>query len=312
LAEELARLVPGRLERGDDRLLRALLAGYPDRVARRREPGSVRLALASGTGARLGRESGVHGSELLLAVEVTGGEAGAAGEPLVRVASRIERDWLEGVASERVHRYEESSGAVRAVLRDTYDALVLGERDVAADPDVAGELLAAELRQRGIGEAGERLERRLRFAGLDASLEAAVAEACRGRTRLPSLDDPERWLDGRTRRELERLAPERIALPSGRSAAVEYRDDGSAHAAVKLQELFGLSDSPRLGPRRQAVVLSLLAPNGRPVQTTSDLRSFWQTTYPEVRRELRGRYPRHPWPEDPWTAEPTHRAKKRA
>jgi ATP-dependent helicase HrpB len=189
---------------------------------------------------------------------------------------------------------------------------VLGERDVAPDPDVAGELLGAELRRRGIGEAGERLERRLRFAGLDASLVDAIEEACRGRTRLPSLDEPERWLDGRTRRELERLAPERIALPSGRTAAVEYRDDGSAHAAVKLQELFGLGESPRVGPRGQAVVLALLAPNGRPVQTTSDLRSFWQTTYPEVRKELRGRYPRHPWPEDPWSAQPTHRAKKRA
>jgi ATP-dependent helicase HrpB len=82
-------------------------------------------------------------------------------------------------------------------------------------------------------------------------------------------------------------------------------------ASVKLQELFGLADTPLLGPRRVPVTFSLLAPSGRPVQTTRDLRSFWERTYPEVRRELRGRYPRHPWPEDPWTATPTARTTRK-
>jgi len=295
----------------DERLLRALLAGFPDRVARRREPGSPRLGLSAGTGARLGRESGVREGELLLALEITGGVAGVQGEPLVRTASRVERAWLEGVRSETVHRFDEASGSVRAVLRDSYDALVLGERPVAADPEQAAGLLAEALERRGLGEAGERLQRRLRLAGLGADLHAAVVAACRGRTSLPSLDEPERWLDAGVRAALDRLAPERLALPSGRSAALEYRSDGSVFAAVKLQELFGLAETPRIGPRREPVVFELLAPNGRPVQTTRDLRSFWERTYPEVRKELRGRYPRHPWPEDPWSAEPTHRAKKR-
>src|SRR4029079_13084102 len=118
-------------------------------------------------------------------------------------------------------------------------------------------------------------------------------------------------LDWSTARELERRAPERIEVPSGRTARLEYRDDGSVTAAGKLQELFGLAESPRLGPRQDPVVFELLAPNGRPVQTTRDLRSFWNTTYQEVRKELRGRYPKHPWPEDPWTAPPTARAKPR-
>jgi ATP-dependent helicase HrpB len=82
-------------------------------------------------------------------------------------------------------------------------------------------------------------------------------------------------------------------------------------ASVKLQELFGLAETPRVGPRAVPVRLHLLAPNGRPVQTTTDLRSFWDRTYPEVRRELRGRYPKHPWPEDPWTAAPTARTRQR-
>ena len=110
---------------------------------------------------------------------------------------------------------------------------------------------------------------------------------------------------------LERLAPETLSVPSGRRVRLEYREDGGVVAAVKLQELFGLADSPRIGPGNEPVTFSLLAPNGRPVQTTRDLRSFWDRTYPEVRRELRGRYAKHPWPEDPWNATPTSRTKHR-
>jgi ATP-dependent helicase HrpB len=253
----------------------------------------------------------VREGELLLALDVTGGAAGAADEPLVRTASRVERAWLAGVRSQVVHRFDEESASVRAVARDAYDALVLGERDVPPDADAAAAVLAEALERRGLGEAGERLRRRLRFAGLEADLRAAVLAACLGRTRLPSLEEPERWLDPALRARLDRLAPERLALPSGRTTAVEYREDGSLRAAAKLQELFGLAETPLVGPRREPVVFELLAPNGRPVQTTRDLRGFWERTYPEVRKELRGRYPKHPWPEDPWTAEPTHRARKR-
>ena len=112
-------------------------------------------------------------------------------------------------------------------------------------------------------------------------------------------------------RDLARLAPDTLRVPSGRTARLEYQEDGSVSAAVKLQELFGLAETPRIGPHQTPVLLQLLAPNGRPVQTTRDLRSFWDRTYPEVRKELRGRYPKHPWPDDPWTATPTHRAKPR-
>jgi ATP-dependent helicase HrpB len=295
----------------DDELLRALLAGFPDRVARRREPGSSRLVLSSGQGALLGRESGVRNADLLLALEVTGGVAGAASEPVVRVASRVEREWLEGVRTEVVHRFDEPSASVRAFARDTYDRLVLGERAVPPDPEVAAGVLAEALERRGLGGAAERLRRRLRVAGLEADLHAAVVAACRGRTNLPDLDRPERWLDPGARSRLDRLAPERLALPSGRTTALDYREDESVVAAAKLQELFGLGETPRIGGGTVPVVFELLAPNGRPVQTTRDLRGFWERTYPEVRRELRGRYPRHPWPEDPWTAEPTHRAKRK-
>ncbi len=312
-ARELEALGPKAADagRGDERLLRALVAGFPDRVALRRKPGSSRLLLSSGTGALLGRESGVREGELVLALEVTGGVAGAAAEPLVRVASRVERSWLTGVRTEVVHRFDEASGSVRAVARDSYDRLVLAERPVPPDPEIAAGFLADAVARQGLGQAGERLRRRLRLAGLEADLHAGAIAACRGRTSLPPLAEPERWIDSAIRSRLDRLAPERLPLPSGRTAALDYREDGSVFAAAKLQELFGLAETPRIGPRHEPVVFELLAPNGRPVQTTRDLRSFWERTYPEVRKELRGRYPKHPWPEDPWNAEPTHRAKKR-
>jgi ATP-dependent helicase HrpB len=262
-------------------------------------------------GAVLGRESGVRNPDLVVALEVAGGAVGAAGEAVVRVASRVERSWLEGVRTEVVHRFDEASGSVRAFAQDWYDRLLLGERAVPPEPEKAAAVLAEAVERRGLGEPGERLLRRLRIAGLEADLHGAVLAACRGRTTLPELAHPDRWLDPGTRARLERLVPERIPLPSGRTAVLDYRADGSIVASAKLQELFGLAETPRIGPGRVPVAFELLAPSGRPVQTTRDLRSFWRSTYAEVRRELRGRYPKHPWPEDPWSAEPTHRARRR-
>ncbi len=301
----------GGVAGGDEPLLRAFLAGFPDRVARRREPGSSRLLLASGEGAILGRESGVRRGELLLALEVTGGVAGSAGEPIVRAASHVEREWLGGVTKRTTHRYDEKAGTVRAFSQTFYDRMLLEERSIPPVPEVACGLLAEALARRDLGPAVRTLSQRLRLAGLRVDLRSLLELACQGRTRLPPLDAPGDWLDPATRSRLDRLAPTRLRLPSGRTASLDYREDGSVVAAAKLQELFGLAETPRIGPAQVPVVFELLAPSGRAVQTTRDLRSFWQKTYPQVRKELRGRYPKHPWPEDPWSAKPTHRTKKR-
>ncbi|MFI5006993.1 MAG: ATP-dependent helicase HrpB [Solirubrobacterales bacterium] len=294
----------------DAALRRALLEGYPDRVARRREPGSLRLVLASGHGAVLGRESGVRDGDLLVALDVVAGPSGPGSEALVRVASRIEREWLEPTSREVVHRFDAEAGAVRAVEREWYMKVMLAERPVAPRVEEAAKLLATALRQWLSGEAGDAMRRRLAFAGLAPDLGPRIEAAVVGQTRLPDVE-PESLLTFEERRDLDRLAPLALSVPSGRQVALQYGDDGQVVAAVKLQELFGLAETPRLGPRKEPVTLALLAPNGRAVQTTRDLRSFWDRTYPEVRKELRGRYPRHPWPEDPWTAMPTHRTKKK-
>ena len=181
---------------------------------------------------------------------------------------------------------------------------------MAADPEIAAGLLAEAWLARGPRDEDERLLRRLRFAAQSFELDTLVRTAAYGARSLDQIELA-RALLPEALRAIDRDAPETLAVPSGRHHRLEYNDDGTVAASVKLQELFGLAETPRIGPRREPVVLSLLAPNGRPVQVTRDLRSFWDRTYPEVRKELRGRYPKHPWPEDPWSATPTARAKRR-
>lgn len=293
----------------EGRLLRALLAGFPDRVARRREPGSPRLILASGQGAALGRESGVRSGEWLVAIDARAPERGRGAEARVFAASRIEKEWLRPTGRTREHTFDAQSGTVRSFERELYGALVLTERPVPPDPAEAARLLAAALRERGYGPEEQSILQRARFSGLDWNEDDWIARACEGCNTLAEVDLL-RAVPRQSRAELDRLAPETLAVPSGRRVRLTYRD-GTVTAAVKLQELFGLADTPRIGPRNEPVTFSLLAPNGQPVQTTRDLRSFWERVYPEVRRELRGRYPKHPWPEDPWSAHPTHRTKGR-
>ncbi|MGE5813191.1 MAG: ATP-dependent RNA helicase [Acidobacteriota bacterium] len=282
-------------------LRRAIFAGYPDRVAQRRSPGTPKLLLASGTGATLGRDSGVLDAQWLVALDIRsrppqGG--GRSADPEVRIASAIDREWLEPSAVAVEHRLDKSSGAVRAVESVKYDALVLSERPAAIDPVIAGTLIANTLIERGPSPDDERLLRRLAFAGRPLTFTELATRAASGLSRLQdvSLVDA---IPGDVGRRLETLAPDRLHLPSGRTTKLEYRQDGTVAASVKLQELFGVAETPRVGPRREPVLLLLLAPNGRPVQTTRDLRSFWERTYPEVRRELAWRYPKHRWPEEP-------------
>jgi ATP-dependent helicase HrpB len=180
---------------------------------------------------------------------------------------------------------------------------------VTVDPEIAAGLIAAAWLARGPRDADAQLIRRLRFAGKEADLGSLVRTAAFGARSLDEVTIAGA-LAPDVARDLDRDAPEAIPVPSGRHVGLEYNEDGTVTASVKLQELFGLADTPRVGRRREPVLLALLAPNGRPVQLTRDLRSFWDRTYPEVRKELRGRYPKHPWPEDPWTAPPTARAKR--
>jgi ATP-dependent RNA helicase HrpB len=295
--------------------LQAVFAAYPDRVAQRRQPASASVLMASGVGAMIAPASGVRDGEFLVAVDLRRGEQSPAGRraaavPTIFMASRVDRDWLRPTASETVHRFDAQARRVKAFRVDRYDALIVAERPAAVDDDVASAMLAQAWMERGPSGEDRRLIRRLRFIGHEVDLAALVRAAA---ARTKALDDVDiaAALPHDIRRRLDRDAPETLPLPSGRSTRLDYEDDGVS-ASAKLQELFGLGDTPCIGPRRVPVRLALLAPNGRPVQVTQDLRSFWNRTYPEVRRELRGRYPKHPWPEDPWSATPTVRTKRRS
>jgi ATP-dependent helicase HrpB len=276
----------------DATLRRALLAGYPDRVAQRREAKSPRLLLSSGTGATLAREIDEGKGEFLVILDITG--------ELVRNARVVEREWLSPTHREIVHEW--AGNRVRAIERSWYGAILLHEQNVAPESAEAERILAEHATPDPL------LARRVLFAELDVDWTAAIATAVAGKRTLGEVHIE---LPFPLRKKLDELAPLTIPLPSGRSAKLDYRDDGSVIASAKLQELFGLAESPRIGPRRTPVTFALLSPSGRPVQITQDLRGFWNGAYQQVRKELRGRYAKHPWPEDPWTAPATHRAKRR-
>lgn len=289
---------------------RAVLAGYPDRAAKRRSPD--RVTLATGHGAVMGRESGVRDGEWLVALDVAAGMVrlkADATEATVRAACRIESEWLSPTRSEVIHRIDEA-GVVRAHATEFYDALVLRERPVAVDSSVAATMLAQAWLERERDADTERLVRRAAFAGHTLDLPPLAESAAAAAKGFRDLDIAAH-LPWAIKQAIDREAPDSLTVPSGRSMRLEYAADGTVSVAVKLQELFGLAETPRLGPKKTPVTFHLLAPNARPVQSTQDLTSFWATTYQEVRKELRARYPRHPWPDDPWTATPTHRTTKR-
>ena len=293
----------------DDTLRRALFAGFPDRVGSRRAPHSPRFLMCTGTGAVLGSESGVCDADFIVALELRASTHAALPESRIRLASAVEREWVLPTDTATEHALDED-GIVRARRVARYGEIRLSEQQVPIEPEVAEPLLCDAWAAQPRTETDAQLLRRLRFAGCTVDLPSLVRAAAVGVRRLADIDLSS-VLTREQRVALEQQAPDLLPVPSGRQARLEYHEDGSVSAAIKLQELFGLADTPRLGPNRVPVLLSLLAPNGRPVQLTRDLKSFWDRTYPEVRKELRGRYPKHPWPDDPWAATPTHRAKPR-
>lgn len=328
----LVRRLPGapRAERArESDLLRLVLAAYPDRIARRRRSRSTEAVLAGGTPLVFDSRSAVRSSDLVAVVETA---ASPSGPDRIRLASAVERDWLESLPGERVRTetvrsWDAASGRVVARERVVYDDLVLEEREVPAplDDETSGILLEAAgsdiPRALGLDAGAERLRARVAFLRRempelevppldDEALRALLPDLVAGRRRLAELraipveSILRSRLGTRALRLLDAHAPVSVEVPTGRRIPLRYEADRPPVLAVKLQELFGLRETPRVAGGRVAVLLHLLSPAGRPVQVTSDLASFWSTTYPVIRGELRGRYPKHPWPEDPWSAPP--------
>jgi ATP-dependent helicase HrpB len=289
--------------------------------------------MVGGRGVKFAPSSGVTQAELFVAVDVDAGQA----ETLVRQASAVERAWLppERLRESIDVEFDEAAGRVVAWKRVRFDDLVIEEKAANApnDEQVSRALIEAALRNPEKvlpppDSAAGQFRTRVRCLrawmpelGLPAFDDADLGEVltwlapgCR------SLDDLRRrdWeealrgkLTHAQRQAVEREAPERIAVPSGSRTAVTYEEGRPPVLAVRIQEVFGLADTPRVAGGRVKVLLHLLAPNYRPQQVTDDLASFWANTYPVVRKELRARYPKHAWPDDPLSAEARSRPRRR-
>jgi ATP-dependent helicase HrpB len=340
LHRELERALGRQAERRSsaaEALMRALFAAYADRLAARRGAGERRGVMTGGRGVRLGDESGVLDHELFVCVDMDAGARGERAEALVRQASAVEREWLDP----RLLRTEVQAGfdvekqRVLAAKRTLYGDLVLDEvQGATPDEDATTEALAraaaADLeRALDLGAPANAgfLARvnslrewvpELELPVMDAAYVAAhLVEFCRGSRSFADLKKKDLPAFLRTQltwaqqSALDRDAPERLQVPSGSWIALQYEPGRPPALAARIQELFGLAETPLIARGRVRVLMHLLAPNHRPQQVTDDLKSFWSNAYFEVRKDLKRRYPRHAWPEDPWNAVPEKRPKRR-
>lgn len=319
-----------------------LIHAFPDRIAHQHPRDPERYQLANGRSAILAPDSALHGEPWLVIAELHAGERDAR---ILRAAPCDERALEQAFSShfateDRVF-WDDQRQAIAAQRERRFDRIVLDVRPIAQpDPSRFAEALIDAVRQAGLEalpwtETLHQWRERVRClrqwlaeneaaglpdlsdAALLAALEHWLGPALSGKRRLDALNEQELTealmasVDWPTRQTIERLAPTRIRVPSGLERKIHYAHDAEPVLAVKLQELFGLADTPAIVDGRIPLTLHLLSPAGRPLQVTRDLKGFWERTYPEVRKEMKGRYPKHPWPDDPWTATATHRAKPR-
>jgi len=314
----------------EEALLKLLILAYPDRVVRRRGAEETGV-MVGGRGVRLTPESVVREGEFFLALDPREERRRGTLELQVAIASAVRLEWLEELVPQSVRRersveYDLERERVVAMNRLWYEDLLIRE-DPAPPPDgrEASRALFEALRPRAReffredAAASAWLARydfvreavpELGWPELsDEALAGPLEVLCHGKTRADQVRQAskvaylESLLDPSQLRELAAGAPEGITIPSGRHVRLTYEPGRPPTLSAKLQELFGWPEAPRLARGRVPLVLELLGPNHRPVQVTADLKSFWANTYHQVRKDLRGRYPKHPWPEDPTTAQ---------
>ena len=316
-----------------------LAHAFPDRIGYQHPQDPRRYALANGRMARLFDDSALFGEPWIVASELRY----EAKDALIQRGAPVDEAFLRAefptrfVTEDAVH-WDANRRALVSQREARFDRIVLEARPAGrVDPERAATALTEAVRELGLdalpwSESLQQWRERVRSLrawmpelglpdfsdeALLATLDTWLRPAFAGKTRLEALDESELAealrgsLDWSLRQRIDQLAPSRITVPSGMERRIEYAHDQPPVLAVKLQELFGLAETPRIADGRVPLTLHLLSPGGRPLQVTQDLRGFWERTYPEVKKEMKGRYPKHPWPEDPWTAQATHRAKPR-
>ncbi len=321
-----------------------LAHAFPDRIAFRHASHAQRYQLANGRMARLFDDSALVGEPWLVASDL---RYEASDALVLRAApldeARLHEAFPQHFSDRDETRWDASRRALVAERVRRFDGIVLDARAASRpDPQQAAQALADAVGELGMDALpwndGLRQWRArvaslrawmpelglpdLRDDALLATRDLWLRPAFAGKTRFDALSSEafgqalKALLDWKQRQHIDELAPARIPVPSGMERSIEYAvgsDGGIAPPvlAVKLQELFGLADTPRIADGRVPLTVHLLSPAGRPLQVTQDLRGFWERTYPEVRKEMKGRYPKHPWPDDPWNAVATHRTKRR-
>jgi ATP-dependent helicase HrpB len=307
VVRQIRRIVDPPRQRGrdEDALLRAVLAAFPDRVARRRL--GAELQLAAGGPAQLAPSSTVTEAEFLVAVEAE--DRREQKSPVVRIASAVEPEWLLDMFPDRVREVSEvqwnrTAGRAETVSALMFDEIAIEQSRGPAGPEAAAAMIAQKAIDAGLhkSEDLDAFIARARFAGVtEIPIEPAMRELAAGIRSLDDLDTAgvvraiERQLPPASRRLIDELAPDRIRLPGGRQVRVHYASDQPPWIASRLQDFFGMQATPTVG-RGIPVVVRLLAPNNRPVQMTTDLAGFWTRLYPQLRKELSRRYPKHQWP----------------
>jgi ATP-dependent helicase HrpB len=331
--EQIARLASIKPASPDPEAAGLLTAlAYPDRIARRQDDGSYRLT--SGRKAIWPGPSTLAGHELLAVAELDGSADNARiwqAAPLSR--KDLDRFFGTMMRSEDEVRFDPAEDRVVSRRRLMLDAMCLREEPLRADPEAVTRALLDSIRDLARlpwDDQSRSLRDRVRFlhgldpdAWPDMSEEtllqtlgqwlapfAAGARSMGDLARVPLAEALKSRIGWEKMRLLDRLAPEFLTVPSGARRKIDYSPESGPVLPVKLQEMFGSTETPTLADGRHPLVLHLLSPAGRPLQITRDLPSFWKNAYPLVRAEMRGRYPKHPWPEDPTTAMPTAKTKK--
>ncbi len=321
----------------DSAISSLLLHAYPDRIAKRRVEGNGRYILAQGRGVRLPRGSGLVANPFLIAVHLDGGEKAEGTIHMAEPVSEeiIRREMGAHIDTRRQVEWDKQEGRILSVLSERLGALSLSTKPFPAPDEETIPILCQAIRAGAtvltFGREDRQFQGRVSllhrtFPGEhwpDLSKEALLSspeewlapwlrgirtgEQLAGLTLLPAM---KALLSREQRKHLDEGAPATLVVPSGRSIFIDYTDGELPVLAVKLQELFGLAATPTIAAGRVAVLIHLLSPAGRPVQITRDLKGFWETGYPQVKKELQGRYPKHPWPDNPWNAVPTHRTQR--
>jgi ATP-dependent helicase HrpB len=324
----------------DETAQRLLLLGFPDRVAKRRRAKEKAARMVGGKGVQLAPFSVVETAELFLALNsyepAARGANTGRGDAQISIASRIEPEWLEQffpLAISKGNRivFDGESQSVQKQTADFYHDLAIGNVHISRPTaDEAFDLLISECESRwetlfapneDIASITTRIEFLKRELAIELDLTQAkrgfLEEICFGQTKISAISQGAlgeiflRHLPDAIRALLRDEAPDSLQVPSGSRIRLQYPLERSPFIEVRIQEIFGWTASPLIARGRVSVQLHLLGPNFRPVQVTSDLNSFWRSGYVEVRKELRSRYPKHSWPDDPLSAKPEAKGRRR-